>query len=71
VVGFQDAVHRAFGADVLPFIEQAGVRLRRGKVDEAGLVQEISKTAVRSATGSVLGGLGRAARPAGFGLHRR
>jgi len=32
-------IHRAFGAEVLPGVEQRGIDLRRGEVHEARLMQ--------------------------------
>src|SRR6266568_5473614 len=36
----QEAIHRAFGTDVLPGVEQRGIDLRRGVIHEARLMQQ-------------------------------
>ena len=37
----QEAIHRALGTEVVPFVEQGGVDLGRGQVHEARLVQHV------------------------------
>jgi hypothetical protein len=46
----QHAIHRAFGAEVLPGIEQRGIDLRRGQIHEARLMQQGEDRAALGAT---------------------
>jgi len=45
VVGGQQAVHGAHRAQVLPLIEQRGIDLGRGGIDEAIAVQQVKNLA--------------------------